>query len=65
VFHLQKCLGHSTLEMTRSYANMMTEDLLQAVHKRVSLLSSRQVFTGKAAASNYFPKSASFLVSTG
>jgi integrase/recombinase XerD len=39
VFHLQKCLGHSTLEMTRRYANLMTEDL-QAVHERVSLLSS-------------------------
>ena len=39
VFHLQKVLGHSTLEMTRRYANLMTEDL-QAVHERVSLLSS-------------------------
>jgi len=38
VFHLQKCLGHSTLEMTRRYANLMTEDL-QAVHQKVSLLS--------------------------
>lgn len=38
VFHLQKCLGHSTLEMTRRYANLMTEDL-QAVHERMSLLS--------------------------
>ena len=38
VFHLQKCLGHSTLEMTRRYANLMTADL-QAVHERVSLLS--------------------------
>lgn len=27
----QKCLGHPTLEMTRRYANLMTEDL-QAVH---------------------------------
>lgn len=40
VFHLQKCLGHSTLEMTRRYANLATEDL-QAVHERISLLSSR------------------------
>jgi len=38
VFHLQKVLGHSTLEMTRRYANLMTEDL-QAVHQRLSLLS--------------------------
>jgi integrase/recombinase XerD len=40
VFHLQKVLGHSTLEMTRRYANLMTADL-QAVHQRVSLLSAR------------------------
>ncbi|MGD1025462.1 MAG: site-specific integrase [Candidatus Sulfotelmatobacter sp.] len=39
VFHLQKVLGHSSLEMTRRYANLMTEDL-QAVHERVSLLTS-------------------------
>jgi integrase/recombinase XerD len=39
VFHLQKVLGHSSLEMTR-YANLVTEDL-QAVHERVSLLSCR------------------------
>ena len=38
VFHLQKCLGHSTLDMTRRYANLMTEDL-QATHERVSLLA--------------------------
>ena len=38
VFHLQKVLGHSTLEMTRRYANLMTEDL-QQMHERVSLLS--------------------------
>jgi integrase/recombinase XerD len=38
VFHLQKVLGHSSLEMTRRYANMQTEDL-QAVHARVILLS--------------------------
>lgn len=39
VFHLQKVLGHSTLEMTRRYANLMTEDL-QAVHQKVSLLAA-------------------------
>ena len=38
VFHLQKVLGHSTLEMTRRYANLVTTDL-QAIHERVSLLS--------------------------
>jgi integrase/recombinase XerD len=41
VFHLQKVLGHSSLEMTRRYANLMTEDL-QAIHETVSLLSSGQ-----------------------
>lgn len=38
VFHLQKMLGHSSLEMTRLYANLMTEDL-PAVHQRLSLLA--------------------------
>lgn len=38
VFHLQKVLGHSSLEMTRRYANLVTADL-QAVHERVSLLT--------------------------
>jgi integrase/recombinase XerD len=38
VFHLQKVLGHSTLEMTRRYANLVTADL-QAVRERVGLLS--------------------------
>lgn len=38
VFHLQKVLGHSTLEMTRRYANLLTEDL-QAVHQKISLLA--------------------------
>jgi integrase/recombinase XerD len=37
VFHLQKVLGHSTLEMTRRYSNMTVDDL-SAVHPRVSLL---------------------------
>lgn len=40
MFHLQKMLGHSTLEMTRRYANLVTADL-QAVHERLSLLSTR------------------------
>lgn len=38
VFHLQKVLGHSTLEMTRTYSNLSTDDL-QTVHEQVSLLS--------------------------
>ena len=38
VFHLQKVLGHSSLEMTRRYANLITTDL-QAMHERVSLLA--------------------------
>ncbi len=38
VFHLQKVLGHSSLEMTRRYANLVTADL-SAVHERLSLLS--------------------------
>jgi integrase/recombinase XerD len=37
VFHLQKVLGHSSLEMSRRYANLSTADL-QACHERVSLL---------------------------
>jgi integrase/recombinase XerD len=37
-FHLQKCLGHSSLEMTKRYCNLVVTDL-QAVHERVSLLS--------------------------
>jgi integrase/recombinase XerD len=37
VFLLQKSLGHSSLEMTRRYANMTTDDL-QAMHQKVSLL---------------------------
>ena len=37
VFHLQKVLGHTTLEMTRRYAKLVPADL-QAVHERVSLL---------------------------
>lgn len=37
-FLLQKALGHSTLDMTRRYVNLMTADL-QAIHPRVSLLA--------------------------
>jgi hypothetical protein len=33
-----KVLGHSTLEMTRRYANLVTVDL-QAVHEQVTLLA--------------------------
>jgi len=39
VFHLQKVLGHSSLEMTRRYVNLITDDLRQ-VHQRVSLLAA-------------------------
>ena len=39
VFHLQKCLGHSSLEMSRRYANLMMEDL-QAIHQKISLLAA-------------------------
>lgn len=38
VFRLQRILGHSTLEMTRHYVNLQTEDL-QAVHQRFSVLA--------------------------
>jgi integrase/recombinase XerD len=38
VFRLQRILGHTTLEMTRHYVNLQTEDL-QAVHDKLSLLS--------------------------
>jgi integrase/recombinase XerD len=38
VFHLQKVLGHSSLEMTRRYSNLLVEDL-QAVHQRLTLLA--------------------------
>jgi integrase/recombinase XerD len=38
VFHLQKALGHSSLEMTRRYANLLTDDLQQMQHQ-VSLIN--------------------------
>ena len=40
VFHLQKVLGHSSLDMSRKYAHLSTNDL-SAVHQKVSLLGSR------------------------
>lgn len=43
-FHLQKMLGHSSLEMTRRYSNLMVEDL-QAAHERVSPLKTGQPFS--------------------
>lgn len=39
VFRLQRVLGHATLEMTRRYVNLQTEDL-KAVHDRLSLLTA-------------------------
>ena len=41
VFRLQRVLGHATLEMTRRYVNLQTEDL-KAVHDKLSLLTARQ-----------------------
>jgi site-specific recombinase XerD len=38
VFHLQKTLGDTSLEMSRRYANLQVEDL-QLVHPQLSLLS--------------------------
>ncbi|HEV8047813.1 MAG TPA: site-specific integrase [Terriglobales bacterium] len=38
VFHLQRVLGHSSLEMTRRYVNLTTADLSE-MHSRVSLLA--------------------------
>ena len=38
-FHLQKVLGHSSLEMTKKYCSLLTEDL-QRIHQQVSLLST-------------------------
>jgi integrase/recombinase XerD len=38
VFHLQKALGHTSLEMTRKYANLVTDDL-QATQHQVSLMN--------------------------
>jgi integrase/recombinase XerD len=37
LFHLQKVLGHTSLEMVRRYANLVTADL-QEIHERVTLL---------------------------
>jgi integrase/recombinase XerD len=41
VFRLQRILGHSTLEMTRRYVNLQTEDL-SAVHDKLSLLTAHR-----------------------
>jgi integrase/recombinase XerD len=41
VFRLQRILGHATLEMTRRYVNLQTQDL-QAVHDKLSLLSAHR-----------------------
>jgi integrase/recombinase XerD len=38
VFHLQRMLGHTSLEMSRRYVALNTQDL-QAVHQKISLLS--------------------------
>ena len=38
VFHLQKALGHTTLDMSRRYANLLTEDL-QQMQQKVSILN--------------------------
>jgi len=36
---IHQATGHSTLEMTRRYANLVTEDL-QKIHERLTLLSA-------------------------
>jgi integrase/recombinase XerD len=38
VFHLQKVLGHSTLEMVKRYASLLTGDL-QQIHEKISILT--------------------------
>jgi integrase/recombinase XerD len=38
VLFLQRVLGHATLEMTRRYCNVLTEDL-QKVHQKLTMLS--------------------------
>ena len=39
VFHLQKSLGHTSLDMSRRYAQLTTDDLT-AVHSKISLLAA-------------------------
>jgi integrase/recombinase XerD len=39
VFLLQKSFGHSSLDMSRKYARLTTEDLT-AVHNKIGLLSA-------------------------
>jgi integrase/recombinase XerD len=41
VFHLQRMLGHSTLEMTKRYVNLTTDDL-QETHRKCSILTNLQ-----------------------
>lgn len=38
LFHLQKALGHTTLQMTRRYTELQTDDL-SLMHRKTSLLS--------------------------
>lgn len=40
VFHLQKCLGHSSLEMSRRYCNLTVDDL-KANHEKLTPLNRR------------------------
>ena len=40
-FALQKILGHSTLEMTRRYCNLLLDDVIEA-HRRARLADSRR-----------------------
>ena len=41
-FHLMKILGHTSMEMTRKYVDLQTQDL-QAVHNRLSPLSKEHL----------------------
>jgi integrase/recombinase XerD len=39
VFHLQRALGHSTLDMSRRYASLTTDDLIK-MQQKVSVLQA-------------------------